>query len=259
MGRCVSKGVVLYVAAEGSFGLRQRRRAWMTAHGISETEGDYWLTRSVNLLDPNWATALVELAKELRPALVVIDTLARSMVGGDENSGRDMGSLIAGADAIRVATGACVLLIHHTPKSGETLRGHSSLEGAVDTAIEVRAGSDERSFALRCAKQKDAVKFADIRVGLHVVGESCVVGDPEPGPTGLTESGHKLLVTLAEIDLGEGISSSVWRDTSDVAVRSFYRWQKSLVEAGFVGSKGSGSQTRYSLTEQGKEELDGAE
>ena len=57
------------------------------------------------------------------------------MVGGDENSSKDMGNLIAGADALCRATGATVLLVHHTPRNGDNLRGHTSLEGAVDTAI----------------------------------------------------------------------------------------------------------------------------
>jgi hypothetical protein len=46
---------------------------------------------------------LGEWAAEHRPALVVFDTLARSMVGGDENSARDMGQLIDGAEHVRQA------------------------------------------------------------------------------------------------------------------------------------------------------------
>ena len=116
----------------------------------------------MNRLDPDWAAGLVELAKNVGPHLTVIDTVARSMQGGDENASRDMGALICAADALRFATGTTALLVQHTPRNADNLRGHSSLEGAVDTAIEVRA--NDGAFALRCAKQKDAAEFEDIRL-----------------------------------------------------------------------------------------------
>jgi RecA-family ATPase len=98
-GRSVIQGPVLYVAGEGSFGLAQRRRAWMKHENIYKVDGDTWLPRTVNLLDPGWAAALVEFAQALNPVLIIIDTVARAMQGGDENSSKDMGNLIAGADA----------------------------------------------------------------------------------------------------------------------------------------------------------------
>ena len=177
-GRPVHKGPILYVAAEGSYGLGQRRRAWMEYENVCEVEGDTWLPRTVNLLDKEWASALVEFGEELKPALVVIDTVARSMQGGDENGSKDMGMLISAADDLRFATEATVLLVHHTPRNGDNLRGHTSLEGAVDTAIEVRG--TQHGFTLRCAKQKDAAKFKDIHLALTQVGESCAVTDVVP-------------------------------------------------------------------------------
>jgi predicted transcriptional regulator len=257
MGRQVRQGPVLYVAAEGSFGLAQRRRAWMTSEQLSATEGDHWLVRSVNLLDLNWSTALVELAKELRPVLIVVDTVARSMQGGEENSSRDMGTLINAADAIRHATGATVLLVHHTPRQGDNMRGHTSLEGAVDTAIEVQG--DEHNLVLRCAKQKDAAPFEDIRLSLRVVGDSCVVGDPFLSETKITEIGRRMLETLDETDLGDGISPTRWQAVSGVGVSSAFRWQKTLVTLGYCQAVGDGKRKLYTLTEQGRELLGGLE
>ena len=94
-GREVRKGPILYVAAEGSFGLAKRRQAWMDHERVYNVDGDIWLPRAVNLLDPDWAAGLVELAKDVGPHLTVIDTVARSMQGGDENASRDMGALSA--------------------------------------------------------------------------------------------------------------------------------------------------------------------
>lgn len=254
LGREVRKGAVLYVAGEGSFGLAQRRRAWMQHERVHQIVGDTWLPRSVNLLDPGWAAALVEFAQELNPVLIIIDTVARSMVGGDENSSKDMGSLIAGADALCLATGATVLLVHHTPRNGDNLRGHTSLEGAVDTAIRVK--STDNGFALVCEKQKNAPKFEDIYLALHVVGESCVVGTPATSTYfQIDDNCKKMLEALQAADLGEGLSTTRWQVVSDVKVSTFYRRQKDLIDRGLVGSSGPEKQKVFTLTDLGKEEL----
>ena len=252
MDREVHPGPVLYVAAEGAYGLAQRRRSWMTERKTYNTGPARWLPKAVNFLDIEWVTALADVVGELEPVMTVVDTVARSMPGGDENTSRDMGAVILGAEALQKASGGTVLLVHHTPRNGDTLRGHSSLEGAVDTAIEVRG--DEGSLVLRCAKQKDDAEFDNIRLSLKGVGDSCVVAEhrPESNAEGITKTGRDLLEALAAIDLPEGVSSSRWTATSDVAVRSAYRWQKKLCDLGLVGSRGEGTQRRYTLTEQGR-------
>jgi hypothetical protein len=88
--------------------------------------------------------------------LVILDTLARAMAGGDENSGKDMGDAVKSMDAIRAATSAHVMLIHHCGKN-EALgaRGHSSLRAAVDTEIEINRPEGEKISTVRVTKQRD--------------------------------------------------------------------------------------------------------
>jgi RecA-family ATPase len=153
-GHLVERGPVLYVAAEGTVGLAQRQRAWRETNQ-ADVSMLMWLPSAVSLIDPSWAEALALVVEDLRPILIVIDTLNRSMPGGDENSSADMGALIRACDRLREVSGATVLLVHHSPKSdGSTLRGHSALEGAVDTALLVQAAGD-RYLTLSVAKQKD--------------------------------------------------------------------------------------------------------
>ena len=70
-----------------------------------------------------------------------------------------MGALIAGADHVRNAIGAHVMLVHHFGKNTDAgARGHSSLFGAVDTELTVE---DKRK--LKITKQKegeDGVSYA---------------------------------------------------------------------------------------------------
>ena len=83
---------MLYVVAEGVSGVGIRAEAWDQFHGTAG--GVTWLPEAVNIYSPRWASALAEVVAEKRPALVVIDTFARSIVGADENSAKDVGQAV---------------------------------------------------------------------------------------------------------------------------------------------------------------------
>ena len=86
--------------------------------------------------------------------LIIIDTLARSIGDGDENSGPDMGALIRNVDMLRDRTGAHVMIVHHNGKDANRgARGHSSLRGAVDTEIEITDKGGVRTATVK--KQRD--------------------------------------------------------------------------------------------------------
>lgn len=162
LGRRTDRNVVLYVAAEGSWSVRLRVAAGCRFH--KRTPGLFGLVpMAINLLDPSAdVDALIELitakAAELGAAvgLVVVDTLARVMVGGDENDAEDMGRLIAAGERIRQSTGAAVLFIHHAGKdAGRGARGHSSLRAALDTEFIVSADEALKLHHLKVSKQRD--------------------------------------------------------------------------------------------------------
>jgi hypothetical protein len=81
-GREVRKGKVLYLAAEGRRGIGKRIKAWLQHTGETTLPETFvLLPTAVNLLREAEREALVEMARRLDFDLVVIDTLARSMVG----------------------------------------------------------------------------------------------------------------------------------------------------------------------------------
>jgi len=252
LGRRVLRGRVLYVAAEGLAGLPRRVAAWERARGVGLTDDAamVWLPNAVNLLQRDWVDGLELLVGALEPVLIVIDTLARSMAGGDENGGRDMGAVIEAADRLRQATGATVLLVHHTPKDGGTLRGHSSLEGAVDTAIEVR--SEDRAVTVTSAKQKDMEDFDDVKLVLHQVGDSCAFGllDHCHGSDELTAIERQLLDGMAAIVGSDGLAPTVLMKAVEMPERSFYRARKALLRRGLITNTGTPSRPRYALTSE---------
>ena len=90
----------------------------------------------------------------MKPRLVTIDTLAQVMPGGDENNSVDMGKVLLACRRIHEATGAMVLLVHHSGKDvGKGARGWSGLRAAADVELEV--SKDERGNTLRITKMKD--------------------------------------------------------------------------------------------------------
>ncbi|MBU3028960.1 helicase RepA family protein [Paracoccus marinaquae] len=139
-------GPVLYVAAEGGRGIRSRIEA-MRRHnpdlmGRIEAGGHLSiLSAPLDLCTAEDAKYLVEAIREgfkAMPALIVIDTLARVMGSGDENSAKDMGQLVRSVDDIRAATGAHVMVVHHSGKDeSKGARGSGSLRAAADTEIEL--------------------------------------------------------------------------------------------------------------------------
>jgi AAA domain len=155
---------VIDVAAEGLAGLGKRIQAWEQAYGHARRasgEDFYVLPERVRVLWPNDVAALVDLAGILKPTLVVLDTLNRSLAGGDENNSRDMGLAVEAADQIRQA-GSTVLIVHHADKEGRNYRGHSSLEGAVDTVLRLEKAG--RSLTLITDAQKDAPEADRIKL-----------------------------------------------------------------------------------------------
>ncbi len=188
-GGCrVTKSNVLYVAAEAGANFANRIAAldrptlWM-------------LPGPIRLGGPDddsgpIAEALGRLSDAKGPfGLIVVDTLARVMEGADENSGADIARLVAALSKLAKATGAHVMVIHHTGKDAERgMRGHSALLGAIDTEIRVskdREDPAKKRIVAEATKQRDMApaspfvyRLAPVVLGTDADGDpvtSCVV------------------------------------------------------------------------------------
>jgi hypothetical protein len=155
---------VAYIAAEGGRGIKKRIAALKAARPSGVAPDFFLLVSPVDLRRPDAdLKPLVEALTDLDPALIVLDTLSRVMAGGDENSSVDMGALVKHFDALRVATAAHLMVIHHTGKDkAKGARGHSLLRAATDTEIEVTEG------VVAVTKQRDLEK--DWQTGFRLEG-----------------------------------------------------------------------------------------
>jgi hypothetical protein len=141
----VQQGAVVYCAAEGGIGFANRVEAWRQrylAEGSTDPIPFYLLAIPLDLIAEHAALiAAIEEQANGAPTLVVLDTLNRTLVGS-ENKPEDMARYIRAADAIRMAFGCAVIIIHHCGVNESRPRGHTSLTGADDAQIAVTRDSN---------------------------------------------------------------------------------------------------------------------
>jgi hypothetical protein len=98
------------------------------------------LPRPVNLTNAADVREMAALIDWNGYGLVVFDSLARCMVGADENSAKDCGQVVDALHRLCERTPkrrGVILPVHHTGKDGKTFRGSSVFEAGADTVYAV--------------------------------------------------------------------------------------------------------------------------
>ena len=201
------QGLVVYQAGEGGLGLKRRLRAWRLYYDVRADEDVPFVLLPSRLDLFNSDVDVEKLIAEVRGwaafydvplELVVIDTFSAATPGANENASEDVSKVLQRAHRVASELRCHVAIVHHTPKGGGSPRGHSSLMGNVENAVEVirheqveaellpggeRVLRDLREFVVR--KQKDgedglARRFVlrQVTLGKDIDGEdvtSCVV------------------------------------------------------------------------------------
>jgi hypothetical protein len=260
-GRVVRHGPVVYVAGEGRSGYCARVLAWKREHNYVGLAGVNFLTEAVQLLEEHNVTDLISVIRALAPVLVIFDTLARCMVGGDEDRAKDMGRFIAATDRIRREIGCAVLTIHHPTKDSGHERGSGSLRGAIDTLIRLKGTPNQ--LILSCEKQRDGKPFDDIQLALRPVVvaagiDSCVLdlSTPESGAVHVLDLRHRKRALMILVQSRELLRLSDWRQRTNVDLkpvvsdRDFQRIANELLEANYVAQP-KGRKGPYQATEDG--------
>jgi len=263
-GKSVSKGAVVYIAGEGNRGTTRRFRAWEVRHEIPLNDAPICVSQ--NAIAMGDASALDDAIREIdemkqRPQFIVVDTVARAMVGLDENSATDMGAFVAACDKLRARYDATLIVVHHSGHAEKTrARGSSALRAAIDCEILVAPQTD--GIELKCTKAKDAEPFATIYFALETV----TIGKDESGdsissavltlrnappeksrPTGRNQ--RAVLDTLRRLiseSGGDEIDETTLRRECGVDPKRFGEVKGSLLEAGLISFDGE----NYSITDE---------
>lgn len=149
-GRNLKGGAVLYVAAEGGSSVMPRVGAWVDKYNGGQPLGlFYTLPLAVDLSVPANVEKMVKEIKNIalhtgEPVrMVAVDTLSQSMMQGEENSASDVAKFMAGATKVFTATGAAVIIVHHSGKdSSKGMRGSSAAFANADAVIRVERIDD---------------------------------------------------------------------------------------------------------------------
>jgi len=235
--RRVHGGRVAYVCAEGAGGFKSRLQAYRR-HVAANLDGFFVLGDAPNIVERRTVDDLIASLQALGDlSVVVLDTWAQVTPGANENSGEDMGKALGHCKRIHQATGALVLLVHHSGKDATRgARGWSGLKAAADVELEVIRDDDQR--ALRVTKQKDGEDGEDLGfrllpvvLGVDEDGDettSCVVEHVD-APLGLRRGrvklGSKEQTVLRVLDdlLADGESSVLITQLIDTVVSQIPR------------------------------------
>ncbi|WP_185292566.1 AAA family ATPase [Mycolicibacterium litorale] len=260
-GRRTVQRRALYVAAEGAHGYPGRADAWEIGwqRQISDGALDV-LPRPVNLMVPAEVSELAALIEWGSYGFVILDTLARCMVGGDENSSRDMGTVVDRLYHLLDKTPdrrGVILGVHHTGKDGKTLRGSSALDAGVDTVYAaVREGS---TVTLSREKRKDGPEPDRHALALDPIPGtgSCTLkavheGVSAPGET--PERSAQLRLIVSQHFVSTGATGAELRrlavDDGGMSRASYYRALSDLLQFGYLVNTGTDSRPFYKVNDE---------
>lgn len=114
-----------------------------------------WHDTNLNFLNGRNVKELMAWAADLKPALIIFDTLQRFFVGG--GYGDSETSMMIERDAqLRQATGAATLWLHHPPKNWtpgtDPFRGGSGFLDAADFAFAIQMKKGDTKLKVTCEK-----------------------------------------------------------------------------------------------------------
>ncbi|HEX4436680.1 MAG TPA: AAA family ATPase [Solirubrobacteraceae bacterium] len=274
---------IVYIVAEGASGMRARIEAWKQANGVGDLPGLFLMPSNVALHGEKYVVAWIEAMRtqlgKVTPSLVIVDTLARNFVGGNEKDPQDMGQFVDGCERIRIELETAVLVLHHTTKDGDTERGTESLRNASFAMFKLTdTGGSGRGVKVTCDRMKDAeqpepttlhpqlVSLSDLGEGVSslVVGWSSFPPSSPPTAKNSNEASYeasavqrKHLHALKEgsKEGSPGISPASAAKALHVTRNNLSRTVKPLVELGFVEVTGVTTSRLYSVTARGLEAL----
>lgn len=267
-GHKTAAAPVFYVYLEGSGALKNRIAAWEHERERAFPDGVTFYLGAFNLFE-NMDSLVAAIP---HGAVVVVDTLAASAPGFDENSGADMSRAIEALSRVEREKNGLALVVHHSGKDASRgLRGHSNLLGALSASICVERSGLSTTRQWTAAKVKDAEDGIGAAFSLHRVElgtdadgdmvSSCIVRRVEGEQreiSRLSSSMRYALDSLKKALAGEeSVHVEKWREgfysghTAD-NIRSkktaFKRARANLKDAGLADV----TNDEYYLTPQGK-------
>lgn len=255
-GRVTERAKVLYVVAEGVAGFASRLDAWEV--GWQTSIDDEWirfLPMPVNLMTSD-VNVLAEEVKSGGYGFIVLDTLARCMVGADENSARDAGIAVDSLAKLMYATPdqrGVVLGVHHAGKGGQ-MRGSSAFEAGVDTVYLTER--DGQCVTLRRTKRKDGPESDVHRLTLQGMPgtDSCVIG-AAPEKTVADGASVEHLKKIFQAFIQTGATNTELKTVAleqGMSYSDYSLARGALIAEGWMVNTGTGARQFFEATDRAK-------
>jgi len=254
---------VIYLAFEGLQGYAPRWEAWK-AHFRQNADNLIFYSDPVNFMVASELSAFIEQIRADSPALVIVDTVARSMTGADENATRDMGIFVAAVEQLKRQLNCTVLLVHHTNKQGG-IRGNSSLYNACDSVLflkrvgaQIELHNEWESNGKNKHRAEEPTRYLKLLPksaqvdGLTfnsavLVEADVIIRDPD-----FTLKPNDLKVLQALVGFENGLPPLAISESTGVPKTTVYRNLQPLVEHGYITQKPN---NLYVITDQGRAAL----
>lgn len=248
--RYVEQRRVLYVAAEGAYGLGQRLTAWeVQKRTIITDDALTVLPTRINLGNRADVFELCGIVIDGKYGVVVVDTLAKSMVGMDENAAKDMGIAVDALYHLRDATGGgTVIAVHHTGKDKVTSRGSSSLEAGVDTVYKTEGGSNR--LKVYRDKRKNGPLHDELQLTLVPVDTTESASLVSAAPADITGRAEELMSVYVSAFSATGATKADLRAAADMAPATFHRALNTLVNMGIFVNEATDVRPFYTTPKQ---------
>lgn len=267
MGRSVEQTGVLYVAAEGLAGFKERLEATLDAFEIPHMRRSRLPLRVIDdapdLTQAECIAGIVHAAARVAGGcgLVIIDPLVECMSGDENGEGMQIAS--AGAGFIARRAGAAVVIGHHTDGKGVAERGNKRLRARALGMVKTGRAGDARTLSVD--KQRHGREYelqfvlgelVDSVVPLLVPGSERIrgahprIGSPSPHPTMPTAEAllRECLLRMAPCSTSALIRAAEGRGRGDEVLRNTLR---RLIEEGHVLRHSNGRMHVLSLKDLG--------
>ena len=246
----IGEGKVIYVAAEGAQGIGRRYAAWRKENRSVPPDNLTVIKSPVQFGVPAAVDWLVKRIIDCDADFLIIDTLARSIDGLNENDSVDMAKVITALYKFRDARGenerTTILVVHHTGWGDKTRsRGSSRLPSDTDYSFTTER-VEGKPFTLKCTKLKEdkipaTFSFNLTSVPLDKGMTSCVI-TPATGANdntddpGAEDNATEAAITAA-LRLLDGQSNAQLVSNTGKSQPSISRATRSLKDQGRIRGK----------------------
>ena len=219
-GHKAQKATVAYIAGEGNVSISRRFCAYQQFYNVKLGGQPLLISnRGARILDDEDFKHLQEVLRAMEAqtgsiGCIVLDTLARTFGGGDENSTSDMNKYIQRIDELKEEFNATILIVHHTGHGvGTRSRGSSVLPAALDYEFKIdREDSENTMFVtMKQTLVKDGMaindlffKFVEISplMGFENMTSGVLkVTEEKPKLTGMTKKKQETIEAIEQYQL----------------------------------------------------------